>query len=190
MDMASLPDDYYEKMKPRLHRRIGRELRLAGRVLDIGCGSCDLVQCLAQTYHQEVTGVDVSSKSFPKRSGSRTGGRVHCINKDAGHLDIAKDETIDAVVTMWALHEMAHPFDILGECKRVLRPGGEMPIVDFPEDSLAQRLWNEDYLRPDRVAEMLGDTGFVRVRSRLTEGGQILWARGYCPEARMGRDDG
>ena len=190
MDNEPLLDDLYEKMKPRLHRRIGRELRLAGRVLDIGCGSCDLVQYLAQTYHQEVTGVDISSKSFPKRSRFRTGGRVHCISKDARHLDLAKDESIDAVVTMWALHEMAHPFDILRECRRVLRPGGEILVVDFPKDSLAQRLWDEDYLRPDRVAEMLHDTGFVHVRSRLTERAQILWARGYRPEARMGRGHG
>lgn len=183
MNGLPLADNFYEKIKPRLHRRIGRELRLAGRVLDIGCGSCDLVQYLVHAYHQDVTGVDVSSESFPKRSRSTAKGRVHCIRKDARRLDFIKDEIIDAVVTMWALHEMAHPLQILRESWRVLRPGGEILIVDFPRDSLAQRLWNEDYLRPDRVAEMLRDTRFGRVTSRLTERGQILWAKGYRPEA-------
>lgn len=186
MNGTPLPDDFYEKIKPRLHRRIGRELRLAGRVLDIGCGSCELVRYLAQAYHQDVTGVDVSSGSFPKRSRRAARGRVRCIRRDARRLDFIKDETIDAVVTIWALHEMAHPLDILRECWRVLRPGGEILIVDFPRDSLAQRLWNEDYVPPDRVAEMLQDTGFSHVTSRPTERGQILWAKGYRPEARQG----
>jgi len=190
MNSTMLPDDFYEKIKPRLHRRIGRELRVARRVLDIGCGSCDLVQYLARTYHQDVTGVDMSSKGFPKRSRSSTGGRVHCINKDATRLDFTRDETVDAVVTMWALHEMSHPLAILREARRVLRAGGEILIVDFPRDSLADRLWTEDYLRPGQVAEMLEEARFSHVTSRLTERGQILWAKGYRPEAQMGRVDG
>jgi len=179
-------DDFYEKVRPRLHRRIGRELRLARRVLDIGCGACELARYLAQTYHQDVTGVDVSSGSFPKRARSRASGRVRCIHRDARRLDFIKDETIDAVVTMWALHEMAHPLDIVAEARRVLRPGGEILIVDFPKDSLAQRLWNEDYFRPDQLTEMLQASRFSRVTTRLTERGQILWGKGYRPEATMG----
>ena len=190
MDTSTLQDDFYERVKPRLHRRIGRELCLARRVLDIGCGACELVQYLAEAYHQDVTGVDVSSGSFPKRSRSRASRRVRCIRKDARRLDFIKDETMDAVVTMWALHEMAHPSDILRESCRVLRPGGEILIVDFPRDSLAQRLWNEDYLRPDQLAQMLQDAGFGHVASRPTERGQILWAKGYRPEATVGRDGG
>ena len=42
-----LGEDFYKRMKPRLHKRIGRELRLARHVLDFGCGSCDLVRYLA-----------------------------------------------------------------------------------------------------------------------------------------------
>jgi len=178
-------DDFYEKGKTRLHRRIGRELRLAGRVLDLGCGACDLAQYLAQAYHQQVAGVDISADGFPKRRRVGAKGRVRCIRSDARRLDFLKDETMDAVVTMWALHEMAHPLDILGEARRVLRPGGELLIVDFPRDSLAQRLWNEDYFHVEQIADMLRDTRFTRVTSRLTERGQIVWAKGYRCEATL-----
>ena len=61
----TIPNNFYERIKPRLHRRIGREVRLARRVLDLGCGSCDLVQYLAGTYGQEIAGVDISDGSFP-----------------------------------------------------------------------------------------------------------------------------
>ncbi len=175
------PKNIYEAMKPRLHRRIGRELRLAGRVLDLGCGSCDLVQYLVRTYGQQVTGVDIRSGSFPRRRAAGPGARFRCLRRDAARLKFAGDRSVDAVVMMWALHEMDDPDAILREVRRVLRPGGEILIVDFPRDSVAQKLWNEDYYRPDEVAGLLGQAGFAGIRSRLIEHQQVLWARAHQP---------
>ncbi|MFW6106704.1 MAG: class I SAM-dependent methyltransferase [bacterium] len=177
----AIPDNFYERIKPRLHRRIGREVRLAHRVLDIGCGSCDLVQYLAGAYGQEVTGVDISDGSFPSRRQTSDGSRYDCLKRDAAGLTFAQDGSADAVVSMWALHEMAGPDEILREAHRVLRPGGEIFIVDFPHDSLAQRLWNENYFRPGQVKILLREAGFEEVHVRLIERGHVMWARGYRP---------
>jgi len=173
----------YEKIKPRLHKRIGEELRLAQRVLDLGCGSCDLVRYLADTYQQEVTGVDIASESFPRHRRSQHGGSFDCLRQDATRLAFAPDRSVDAVVMMWALHEMDRPEAVLREVRRVLRPGGEVLIVDFPRDSPAQRIWNEDYYRPEEVRRLLGKVGLTDVRSRLVERGLVLWARGHQPPA-------
>jgi ubiquinone/menaquinone biosynthesis C-methylase UbiE len=175
----SITDNFYEQIKPRLHRRIGREVRLAHRVLDLGCGSCDLVRYLAVAYGQEVTGVDISDGSFPHRRHTPDGSHYHCLKRDAACLSFVEDGSADAVVSMWALHEMAKPEAILREASRILRPGGEMFIVDFPRDSLAQRLWNEDYYRPGEIQVLLRDVGFEQVRGRVIEQGQVMWARGY-----------
>jgi len=183
MARENLPDNFYEKIKPRLHRRIGCELRLAGHILDLGCGSCDLVQYLTRTYHQQVTGVDISGGSFPKRRHTREGRRFRCIRKNAKRLKFAKDASQDAVVSMWALHEMEHPQAILKEAYRVLRPGGEILIVDFPRDSLAQTLWNEDYCSPDEIKTHLAEARFQNIRVRLIKQGQIIWAKGFRPPA-------
>jgi len=177
----NVPDDFYEKIKPRLHRRIGRELRLAGRVLDLGCGACDLVQYLVRTYHQKVTGVDISGGSFPRRRHTSDGQRFRCIRKNAKHLGFVKEASLDAVVSMWALHEMEHPDAILTEVRRILRPGGELLVVDFPRDSLAQRLWNENYYRPEQVKQMLLKSGFDEVRVKVIERGQVMRIAGYRP---------
>lgn len=150
MARENLPDNSYERIKLCLHRRIGHELRLAGHILNLGCGSCDLVQYLVRTYHQQVAGVDISGGSFPKRRHTPEGQRFRCIRRNAKHLKFAKDASQDALVSMWALHEMDHPEAILGEARRVLRPGGEIVIVDFPRDSLAQKLWNENYYSRSR----------------------------------------
>jgi len=171
--------DFYERIKPRLHKRIGRELRLARRVLDLGCGSCELVRYLAGTYHQRVTGVDISSESFPKGRYVRRGARIHCIRKDAAHIDFVPEKSVDAVVTMWALHEMRYPKAILAEAYRILRPGGEILVVDFPRGSLAGQLWREKYYTPEEIRKLLTKAGFDEIRTRLVNRQQIIWAKGF-----------
>ena len=187
MPGKTLKKNLYDRIKPRLHRRIGRELRLAGRVLDLGCGACELVRYLAQAYGQHVTGVDISSADFPKRLRSSRNARIRCVRKDATRLDFAADESVDAVVVMWALHEMKHAKRILREARRVLRPGGEILIVEFPRDSLAQRLWNEDYYSPEELAAMLDNAGYQETTVRLIERRRVLWARGFRPERLRNR---
>jgi SAM-dependent methyltransferase len=177
--VQEMPDNFYDRIKPSLHVRIGRELRLARRVLDLGCGSCDLVKFLADAYCQEVTGVDISSGSFPSGRHTRGGAQFHCLKRDAVHLGFVDDRSVDAVVTMWALHEMEYPETILAETRRVLRPGGELLIVDYPRDSLAQKLWNENYYRPDEVHELLERAGFEDIRVRLIQRGQVMWVSGH-----------
>jgi SAM-dependent methyltransferase len=85
-------------------------------------------------------------------------------------------ESVDAVVSVWALHEMASPVSVLCEAIRILRPGGRALIVEFPRNSLAQRLWNENYFEPEKVAEMLKEAGFTAIRCNLIADGQIIWA--------------
>ena len=183
MSQNVLKDDFYEKIKPRLHRRIGRKLRLAGHILDLGCGACDLVQYLARTYRQKVIGVDISGGSFPRRRHTSDGRRFRCIRKNARQLGFVKDASLDAVVSVWALHEMEHPDAILVEVRRILRPGGELLIVDFPRDSLAQKLWDEKYFRHEEIKMLLEEAGFKSTRARLIEKEQIIWAYGYRPAA-------
>jgi len=183
VNSQSAPDNFYEKIKPRLRRRIGEELRAARRVLDLGCGNCDLDRYLASRYRTEVTGVDTSDRSFPQREKKPEAGQalVRCIRADASHLDFVCDAQMDAVVSVWALHEMQDTDRVLCEAYRVLRPGGTMLIVDFPKGSLAQRLWNEDYLKPAEVSTLLRNAGFVRVSVRTILSGQVTWAVGFRP---------
>lgn len=177
---AGIPDDFYEEIKPRLYQRIGEELREARCVLDLGCGGCELGRFLAETYSQEVIGVDTSDGSFPDRHqlGSSTRRLVRCVKADARRLGFLAAGAVDAVVMLWALHELKQARAVLLEARRVLRAGGKLLIVDFPCGSLAQRLWNENYYNPHQVSQLLAATEYVDVSAGLVERRQVLWAKG------------
>jgi len=180
MSPVKLSDNFYDKIKPRLYQRIGRELRLAYRVLDLGCGACELARYLSKTYGQKVTGVDIYANSFPNnRNITRNTKRIRCIRKDAARLTFIRNETVDAVIISWALHEMKNPQAVLQEAYRVLRPGGKILIVEFPRNSLAQKLWNENYYTIKELTGFLRKAGFKDIRSKRIEHKQILWINGY-----------
>ncbi len=180
MVVAKLPDNFYEKIKPRLYQRIGRELRLAYRVLDLGCGACELARYLSETYGQKVTGVDISSNSFPNnRNITKNTKHIRCIRKDAAQLGFIQSKMTDAVVIFWALHEMKNPQAVLKETHRALRPGGKIVIVEFPRNSLAQKLWNENYYTIKELTAFLRKAGFKDIRAKKIEHKQILWVTGF-----------
>ncbi len=177
---AKLTDDFYDEIKPRLHERIGRELRLAYRVLDLGCGACELARYLSETYGQKVTGVDISADSFPNDQNiTKNTKRIRCIRKDAGRLTFIRNETIDAAIIFWALHEMENPQAVLQEAHRVLRSGGKVLVVEFPCNSLAQKLWNEKYYTSKELTGSLRKAGFKDIRAERIEDKQILWVTGF-----------
>ena len=179
MDPAKLSDSFYDNIKPRLYKRVGRELRLAYRVLDLACGACELAQYLSETYGQKVTGVDISANGFPNsRTIAKNTARTRCIRKDAARLTFIRNETIDAAIIFWALDEMKNPQAILQEAHRVLRPGGKVVVVEFPRNSLAQKLWNENYYSIKELTDSLRKVGFKDVLAKRIEHKQILWVNG------------
>ena len=180
MEAKKLSENFYDKIKPRLYQRVGKELCLAYRVLDLGCGACELTLYLSETYGQKVTGVDISSDSFPDGiNTSKDTKRICCIRKNAARLTFIRNETIDATIIFWALHEMENVQAILQETYRVLRPGGKILIVEFPRNSLAQKLWNENYFSKQELINYLDEGGFENIQARLIENKQILWVSGH-----------
>ena len=155
MSSAQLSDNFYDKIKPRLYERVGRQLRSANHVLDIGCGDCELPCYLSETYGQKVTGIDISSDSFPdRRNISKNWPLVRCIRRSDSRLDL------------------------LQETHRVLKPAGKILVVEFPYNSLAQKLWNEKYFTKQQLIDYLGEAGFKNIQAMLIENKQILWASG------------
>ena len=74
---------------------------------------------------------------------------------------------------------MTHYQAILQETYRVLRSGGKILIVEFPRNSLAQKLWNENYYTSKELTASLRKADFKDIQAKRIEHKQILWVTGF-----------
>ncbi|KUL69311.1 class I SAM-dependent methyltransferase, partial [Streptomyces sp. NRRL WC-3605] len=93
------------------------------RLLDVACGTGIVTRRLAAADGLSVTGVDLTL-AMARRAAARLPGSI--LLADARRLPF-RDGSFDAVISVWLLHLAATPEDVralVGECARVLRPGG------------------------------------------------------------------
>jgi ubiquinone/menaquinone biosynthesis C-methylase UbiE len=139
------------------------------RVLDVGCGTGELMRRLRAKYpHAVLAGLDPVAEMLAvardKLSGNedlRT-GYADALPWGAGSFDV--------VVSCNMFHYISHPVEALREMGRVLRPGGSLVLTDWCDDYLACRVCNL-YLR-------LTNRAFYKTY-RQAECRELLHAAGY-----------
>ena len=111
---------------------------LHGKVLDVACGTGDMVVELLRTRHAaslQVTGVDLSEEmlAIAKRKAPQAEYRL----ADAEHLPFG-DASFDAVTCAFGVRNFVHLEAGLKEMLRVLKPGGCMVVLELatPDSSL------------------------------------------------------
>jgi SAM-dependent methyltransferase len=96
----------------------------AGRLLDVACGTGIVTRRLAAARPAtRVAGADLTY-GMARMAAARLPGSV--LLADSRRLPFS-DGTFDAVTSVWLLHLLDEPEDVravVGECARVLRPGG------------------------------------------------------------------
>ena len=128
--------------------RLLRTAAVRGRVLDAGCGPGLNVARLRQAQPSwSVTGADYSPAGV-RIAASRVGGAF--LNADAHHLCFP-DQTFGGVVMTHAIGHVADPARVLGELRRVLKPGGAL-VLTTPNRLYVEvyRVFNERNLIPYR----------------------------------------
>src|SRR5262245_27369527 len=109
-------------------------LAAADHVLDVGCGSGGPALFLARERGCRVTGVDVNEAGI--RAGLTSAREAGLENKvQFRRADVAEplpfaDETFNVIVCMDAMCHLPDRRRLLGEWRRVLRPGGRMLYTD------------------------------------------------------------
>jgi ubiquinone/menaquinone biosynthesis C-methylase UbiE len=130
-------------------------------VLDVACGP-GLLACIYAKTARHVTGVDlVPAMIIKARERQKERGLKNLTWQvgPAAPLPFA-DGTFDIAVTRYSFHHFTHPEAVVGEMRRVCRPGGRIAVVDVfvSEDREQARLY-------DRM-EMLRDPSHVRALPR------------------------
>lgn len=117
---------------------------LHGKVLDVACGTGDMVVELLRTRHAaslQVTGVDLSEEmlAIAKRKAPQAEYRL----ADAEHLPF-EDSSFDAVTCAFGVRNFVHLEQGLSEMLRVLKPGGRMVILELatPDSPLVRPFYN------------------------------------------------
>ncbi len=111
-----------------------------GNVLDVACGTGDMVQEL-QKRGCLVTGVDLSEEMLTIAK-SKAPTATYMI-ADAEHLPFEND-CFDAVTCAFGVRNFVHLEQGLGEMLRVLKPGGRMVILELatPDSKLIRPFYN------------------------------------------------
>src|SRR6185437_13258598 len=136
------------------------------RVLDVGCGTGYLLRALASRRPaiERLDGVNPAPTMVAVAEASTATGRLHCRTGVVEDLPYP-DGTFDLVVSTTSFDHWSDQRAGLGECARVLRPGGALVLVDQFSTWLAPTL-------------MVTHRGKARTRQRCT---RLLIDAGFRP---------
>ena len=150
LEYAKAAERYDEKWAFYLEATTRETLRRlpmtpAARVLDVGCGTGELLRRLRAKYPDAVlAGLDPVAEMLAV-ARDKLSGKEDLRLGYADSLPWAAG-TFDVVVSCNMFHYITHPVAALQEMTRVLRPSGSLVLTDWCDDYLACRLCNF-YLR-------------------------------------------
>ena len=105
---------------------VGCQVAAGGRVLDLGCGTGELARHI-DTAKFRVIGCEISAEMLGRAAAGDPSGAVKWVQLDPGWQMLPFESgSFDAVVAASVLEYVDQPGTVLGECARVLRPGGVM----------------------------------------------------------------
>jgi SAM-dependent methyltransferase len=112
-------------------------LRAGVDVADFGCGSGHAVNVMAQAFPaSRFVGIDFSAEGLT--AGADEARRLGLTNATFEAVDVAgydATEAFDVITAFDAVHDQAHPGQVLANIYRALRPGGIFLMVDIKASS-------------------------------------------------------
>ncbi|MHA1301727.1 MAG: class I SAM-dependent methyltransferase [Candidatus Helarchaeota archaeon] len=125
-----------------LRRMVIKELRkldLNGLLVDVGCGSGNLIIQIAENFKSlKLIGVDISDEMIELAKKKATEkGQIERIEFRIGTSENLpfSDNSVDIIISSLSLHHWSNPIKGFEEIIRVLKPNGIFLIFDFRRDS-------------------------------------------------------
>jgi phosphatidylethanolamine/phosphatidyl-N-methylethanolamine N-methyltransferase len=104
---------------------------VGGKILEVGVGTG--LSFDDYDFSTEITGIDLSGPMLAKAREKMASGRYPFV-KDVRLMDAHRmafaDATFDCVVAQFVITLVANPEQVLSECRRVVKPGGRIILVN------------------------------------------------------------
>jgi SAM-dependent methyltransferase len=106
------------------------------RLLDVGCGPGELTERFVRDLDLNVRAIDISPRMVALT-------RNRGVDAQEGDIDSIPfgDAEFDCVFAGWVIYHAPDLDRAIGECARVLRPGGRLVATTIGEDSLSE-VWD------------------------------------------------
>ena len=153
------------------------DLEPQSKVLDVGCGTGHAVLLLGTIVSEgRACGVDISTQMIAQardKVSESLKGRVEFVQASAEDIPYPSDQ-FDHIMCTNSFHHYPDPIQALAEMHRLLKPGGQVVILDNAVDlSWYTWLWDRvlritekghvRYYRSWEIGEMLGEAGFENI---------------------------
>jgi len=117
-------------------------------ILDIATGTADMAIMACKLLKPvQITGIDISTEMLEigrnKVEKEGLGGKIRLQEGDSEAINFAEN-TFDAVMAAFGVRNFGHLEQGLAEMKRVLKPGGQLVILEFskPKRGVIRGLYN------------------------------------------------
>lgn len=132
-------------------------------VADIGSGTGFIALRLGEKYPKAtVFGVDVSDKMgeiLVQRAGEKGLTNILFVKTD-GRLINLENASADILFMVNILHEVDTDYGLVDECRRILKPGGRMVVVDWRKDLTPVGPPVEERISESEADVIMADRGF------------------------------
>lgn len=116
---------------------IVERLREGIHVADVGCGQGHAINVMAQAFPSSTfVGIDFSEQALARgRAEAERWGLQNASFVQADAANLTGEETFDFITTFDAVHDQAHPRDMVAGIHRSLKPGGFWLCADIRASS-------------------------------------------------------
>lgn len=104
------------------------------KVLDLACGTADLLIALEREAGRQLIGSDFCHPMLTFAGAKLQRGRLHSVLVEADALELPfRDAVLDLITIAFGFRNLANYRAGLAEMRRVLRPGGTLAILEFTQ---------------------------------------------------------
>lgn len=165
-----------EAFENEIRSWLARQFTDADKVLELGCGTGIFSAMIAERV-KHLTATDLSPGMLEHATQRLSGyGNVEIRREDAYHMSFG-DDTFSAVLMVNLMHHADAPATVVGECRRVLTPGGKVVVIDCAGHGTSLLSWiktslgrllrrgrppeDHHHFSPDDLSALITDAGLA-----------------------------